>query len=423
MTNQRPEIRTPEGVVRGIESNGVATFHAIPYAAAPVADLRWRPPQAPASWDIHDGTRTGPVPPQLPSRLRAAMGDIHVPQSEDCLHLTVWTPSADSTPKPVVIWLHGGAWQSGGGALPWYAGETLARLGDVVVVGVNYRLAALGWLYVPGETANVGLLDQEAAIAWVKQNIAAFGGDSRKITLMGQSAGAGSIACMLTRGPICDRIILQSPSLGRGIRSAEQAHRITDAYLAALGVGDLDQARAMPVSALLQAQAHPDVAKVVGEEGSSRAMFGPVADGSVLGADVEKRFQAAAELADVLVGYTAEEMRAFPGAPDGKAGLALGDAVFGVESRAWAARAGAASRRAWLYEFDCAPSQDFGACHCIELPFIFGTWEAFDRASMLKGLPLADAVRLTSELQAAWIQFIREGTAPWPKAPHIHHFI
>ena len=142
------------------------------------------------------------------------MGDFDAPQSEDCLHLTVWTPAADAQRRPVVVWLHGGAWQSGAGALDWYDGARLAGRGDVVVVAVNYRLAALGWLHVPGQTANVGLLDQEAAIDWVMDNIDALGGDPERVTLMGQSAGASSICAMLARRPRFSRAILQSAALG-----------------------------------------------------------------------------------------------------------------------------------------------------------------------------------------------------------------
>ena len=166
--SERVRTALRAGTLTGVRDGGVCRYSAIPYAQAPVGSLRFAPPQ-PATWrSDRDATRPGTVAPQLPSRLRGAMGDFSAEQSEDCLHLTVWTPAADGKRRPVVVWLHGGAWQSGGGALDWYDGSRLARLGDVVVVAVNYRLAALGWLYVPGQTANAGLLDQEAAIDWVQ---------------------------------------------------------------------------------------------------------------------------------------------------------------------------------------------------------------------------------------------------------------
>src|SRR5690606_13630641 len=145
------------GTLTGVREGGVCRYGAIPYAQAQVGRLRFAPPR-PASWRGNlDATRPGAIAPQLPSRLRGAMGDFEAAQSEDRLHLTVWTPGADMRRRPVVVWLHGGAWQSGAGALDWYDGSRLAQRGDVVVVAVNYRLAALGWLHVPGQTANVGL--------------------------------------------------------------------------------------------------------------------------------------------------------------------------------------------------------------------------------------------------------------------------
>nr|WP_314359711.1 carboxylesterase family protein [uncultured Achromobacter sp.] len=312
--NQTVQATLPAGTLTGVqERGGVCRFSAIPYARPPVGKLRFAPPEA-ATWqgDL-DATQPGPVAPQLPSRLRDAMGDFNAPQSEDCLHLTVWTPAADSARRPVVVWLHGGAWQSGGGALDWYDGSALAARGDLVVVAVNYRLAALGWLYVPGQTANVGLLDQEAAIDWVFDNITGLGGDPERVTVMGQSAGASSICAMLARKPRFSRAILQSAALGRGFRSAAQAQALGQAFLEAAGVASLDAARALPVSALLAAQQSPAVAEVLRAEGSSRSQFCPVLDGHVLPEDIAPALQRAASRADVLVAYTRNEMAAFPG--------------------------------------------------------------------------------------------------------------
>ena len=215
----------------------VCRFSAIPFAQPPIGDLRFRPPQ-PSEWrGVLDATRPGPIAPQLPSRLRAAMGDFDAPQSEDCLHLTVWTPEVDKRRRPVLVWLHGGAWQSGAGSLGWYSGAKLAARGDIVVVAPNYRLGALGWIAVEGETANVGLLDQEAALDWVRTHIDAFGGDPEQVTVMGQSAGAMSIPCMLMREPLFHRGIMQSASIGRGFRPAGNAHQISRILLDAVCEG------------------------------------------------------------------------------------------------------------------------------------------------------------------------------------------
>jgi len=470
--NQTVHATLPAGTLTGVqERGGVCRFSAIPYARPPVGKLRFAPPEA-ATWqgDL-DATQPGPVAPQLPSRLRDAMGDFNAPQSEDCLHLTVWTPAADSARRPVVVWLHGGAWQSGGGALDWYDGSALAARGDLVVVAVNYRLAALGWLYVPGQTANVGLLDQEAAIDWVFDNITGLGGDPERVTVMGQSAGASSICAMLARKPRFSRAILQSAALGRGFRSAAQAQALGQAFLEAAGVASLDAARALPVSALLAAQQSPAVAEVLRAEGSSRSQFCPVLDGHVLPEDIAPALQRAASRADVLVAYTRNEMAAFPGyvanatraeaqaTTDNHArahvdsshvgnvspghvdpsrvdhvkpghvdhvGPALddpiGDQVFGAPSRAWARAAVTQGRQAWLARFDVAPTARFKACHCIELPFVFDTVSAFGDAPMLAGLDADHAQRLTAQTQQAWLAFIRGDAPDWPMAPHLHVF-
>lgn len=409
----------PAGMLTGVRDSGVCRYSAIPYAQAPVGKLRFAPPQ-PGAWHGNlDATRPGPVAPQLPSRLRGAMGDFHAAQSEDCLHLTVWTPAADNKRRPVVVWLHGGAWQSGGGALDWYDGANLAQRGDMVVVAVNYRLAALGWLYVPGQTANAGLLDQEAAIDWVLDNVQDLGGDPERITVMGQSAGASSICAMLARKPRFARAILQSAALGRGFRSAEQADALGQAFLRAAGADTLDAARELPVAALLQAQQAPAVAEVLRAEGSSRSQFAPVLDGQILPRDIAPALKRAASRADVLVCYTRDEMAAFPGNGTDPSDQQLGEAVFGAPSRQWADDAVAQGRDAWLARFDVAPTPRFGACHCIELPFVFDTLPAFSGAPMLGGLPPHQAQQLALATQQAWIAFIRGDAPGWPEAPHM----
>ncbi len=416
---ERVKATLRDGTLVGVREGGVCRYGAIPYAQAPVGDLRFAPPQ-PAAWRGElDATGTGTVAPQLASRLRGAMGDFDAQQSEDCLHLTVWTPAADGKRRPVVVWLHGGAWQSGGGALDWYDGSRLAQRGDVVVVAVNYRLAALGWLYVPGQTANVGLLDQEAAIDWVCANIQDLGGDPEHITVMGQSAGASSICAMLARKPRFSRAILQSAALGRGFRSARQADALGQVFLRAAGADSFAAARALPVSALLAAQQAPEVVQALRDEGSSRSLFGPVLDGQVLPQDIAPALLKAAGRADVLACYTRDEMAAFPDHGTDAASHQMGDAVFGAPSRLWGRQALAQGRDAWLARFDVAPTDRFGACHCIELPFVFGTLRAFAGAPMLAGLSAAHGEQLENRTQAAWLAFIRGEAPDWPQAPHL----
>ena len=193
-------VRTKAGELRGAYENGIAVFRGVPYAAAPVGELRFAPPQPAPAWQgVRDATQDGPIPPQGRSRLAHVMGDFERPQSEDCLTLNIWTPAADSKKRPVLVWIHGGAFASGAGSLPWYSGERFAANGDVVVVSINYRLGALGFLCLPGVSdGNLGLLDQVAALRFVRDNIAAFGGDPDNVTVVGQSAGAASIAILMT---------------------------------------------------------------------------------------------------------------------------------------------------------------------------------------------------------------------------------
>ena len=193
-------MRTKAGELRGAHENGIAVFRGVPYAAAPIGELRFAPPQPAPPWQgVRDATQDGPIAPQGRSRLAHVMGDFERPQSEDCLTLNIWTPAADAKKRPVLVWIHGGAFASGAGSLPWYSGERFAANGDVVVVSINYRLGALGFLCLPGVSdGNLGLLDQVAALRFVRDNIAAFGGDPDNVTVVGQSAGAASIAILMT---------------------------------------------------------------------------------------------------------------------------------------------------------------------------------------------------------------------------------
>ena len=187
---------TTSGRLRGATEGGVAVFRGVPYARPPVGPLRFAPPQPPDAWTgVRDATAFGPPAMQAanPVTGRAAVA----PPSEDCLTLNVWTPAPDAGRRPVLVWLHGGAFVFGAGSSPATRGATLARRGDAVVVTLNYRLGLFGYLRgvdVCGDalpsTGNAGLLDQLAALRWVRDEIAAFGGDPANVTVVGQSAGA-----------------------------------------------------------------------------------------------------------------------------------------------------------------------------------------------------------------------------------------
>ncbi len=454
-----PAAATAQGNLSGTVENGVAVFRAVPYAAPPVGELRFKPPAPPAAWrGERDASAHGPIAPQPPSRLRAAMGDFSCPQSEDCLTLTIWTPAADRARRPVLVWFHGGAFMSGAGSLPWYSGANMARRGDMVVVGVNYRLGALGFMHVPGVSApNLGLLDQFAALRWVREQIGAFGGDSANITVAGQSAGGFSVLAMLaapeTRARF-RRAISQSAPFGRMLRSPEAASENARKLQDLLAIRGANEWLSVPAADIVAAQVKLTVASAA--FANAVPPFTPVADRVLFGEDLLPAALAGAAERDLLVGHTRDEMAAFfaidervrnaaPDAVEGRfrdyfgaaAGAAMaeyaarsrgpapaqvlgeltGDAIFAGGSFAFAERVAALGRPAHVYRFDwAAPRNAFGACHCIEIPFMFNNLEAW-QAPMLEGGDTAAMHALAGQMQDAWIAFARTGDPAHPGMP------
>ncbi len=453
--HENPVARTSLGDLEGRWSEGIATFRNVPYAEPPIGQRRFAPPVPFRPWSgLRDAGTHGSIAPQAPSRLRLAMGDFSRPQSEDCLTLTIWTPAADDKHRPVLVWLHGGAYLSGAGSLDWYDGGRLAREGDVVVVGVNYRLGALGYLRRDGiSEGNLGLLDQEAALVWVRDHIAGFGGDPGRVTVAGQSAGGSSIACLLTlpaARKLFHRAILQSASLGRPPFSVPQAEAIAGKLLRQLGIdGDASDVRqrllAVPAARLVEAQMA--VARGEARFADTTPPFQPVLgrfdDAAPFIAEIARDFDGKA----LLIGATREEMHAFfardpamdapdPGAvaerfaaltgdagaielyrrrrPDGTPRDLLGDlvtdSVFAHPTYELAGATAEHGTPVWAYQFDWAPPDSpFKACHCIELPFVFGTFPAWPDAAMLAGADPAGLETLSAAIRGAWIAFVRDG--------------
>jgi para-nitrobenzyl esterase len=454
-----PIARTSYGSLRGAAEGDVLVFRGVPYAAPPVGPLRFERPHPAAPWTgERDATRDGPIPPQPPSRLRAAMGDFELPQSEDCLTLTITTPAADGAKRPVMVFLHGGAFWTGAGSLPWYAGGSLARHGDVVVVGVNHRLGALGFMHLPGVAPpNLGLHDQFAALDWVAAEIEAFGGDPDNVTVFGQSAGGLSILAMLASPRARARFrraIVQSAPFGRMLRSRADAAAIGEAMQRELGITDAAGWRDVPVARIATAQLA--VARSMAGFASTTPPFIPVADHELLGDDVIGAALAGAMERDVILGFTRDEMAAFfapvpemanapkaavrgvfarhfgasadeaiaeyrqrahlPG-PSGLLGEMLGDASFGGGLWAFAERLAAVGRPARVFRFDyAAPGNPFGACHCIELPFVFDTLADWP-APMLAGADREQAARLAAQMRDAWVAFARNGDPTHAELP------
>src|SRR5689334_3793785 len=215
-------IQLADGAVRGREESGVCSFLGIPYAAPPFGANRMRPPQPVAPWDgVRDATAFGPTTPKgdYPPQYMPLFPEVVI-AGEECLNLNVWTQDPGASGLPVLVWIHGGSFMNGSGSVSSYDGTAFARDG-VVCVTINYRLAAEGFLYLGDGIANLGLLDQLAALRWVQENIAAFGGDPGRVTVAGESAGAMSVTTLLSM-PLAAGLFAQAIA-----QSGAGAHTLT----------------------------------------------------------------------------------------------------------------------------------------------------------------------------------------------------
>jgi len=456
-------VNTRNGKVRGSVIEGVNTFKGIPYAAPPFGANRFRPPQPVESWsgvrDALDYGATVPKPPYFPPF------DVLLPEpaipGEDCLNLNIWSPDLGEAKLPVMVWIHGGAFANGSGAITMYDGSRFARDG-VVCVTINYRLGVDGFLYLGNGTANVGLLDQIAALAWVQENIADFGGDPGNVTIFGESAGGMSVGTLLSMplaAGLFHRAIAESGA-GHHVISAETALLIGHYLAQKLGVEPtLEAITSVPVNRLLQAQVelsgdvfnNPNPA-LWGEAAANLMPFEPVIDGDILAMRPIDRLAAGAGAnVSIMVGTNAEEQRLFL-VPNGVIGYITDEAVAGtagayglpVETalaiyRAtrptaspgdllvaivtdWFYRIPAirlaeayAKRNAatYMYEFAWRSPQFaglLGACHSLEIPFVFDTLDKEGLEPLLGSNP---PQRLANMMHAAWVAFATTGDPGW----------
>lgn len=319
------EIAIESGVLMGADQGDTRAFRGIPFAAPPVGDLRWKPPEAVEPWTgVRDATQNGSACPQLPTLI----GDL--PTNEDCLYLNVWAPKeAPPEPVPVMVWIHGGAWALGSGAEPIYDGQRLVEHSDRVVVSINYRLAALGFLAHPalsaesntGSSGNYWLLDQVAALEWVQRNILAFGGDPGNVTVFGESAGGGNV-CALMASPLTTglfhRAISQSGICGSGLFAGTLSTNEQRGEATAATLGCTDAAN---VLSCLRGQTENQLVGLLAVTGPRGGLFYapsdaliplPFADGHALPADTDARFASGdVQPVPLLIGTNGDESRVF----------------------------------------------------------------------------------------------------------------
>jgi para-nitrobenzyl esterase len=457
-----PVVDTVYGPVRGIDDGTVKAWKGIRYAAPPVGELRWRAPRPPQRWtEPADATRVGPVCPQ-PTDPRIPI-DLGAPQGNDCLTLNVWA-SSDTSPgdgKPVMVWVHGGAYILGSSAQPLYDGRVLASSGEVVIVTLNYRLGALGFLDLSPFTTktstfetNLGLRDVLFALNWVRDNVADFGGDPERITLFGESAGAGVVTTLLASpaaaGLFAAAIAQSSPATS--IYDPARSRVVAEQFLVALGVDDAAGLAAAPTAAVLAASKR--VFDDVPLRTPGTLAFAPIVDGDVvpdypvtvaragrthavpllIGTNEHEaalfRFMKSpllpitpqaikamfAEIASEQPGLqlpTEDELSATYRGRGKTPGMGVArDLGFRMPS-IWMAEGHAAVAPVYVYRFDWATPMlrllRLGAAHATELPYVWGNLVAGPKDPTFKLGGLKAGTAVSKRMRARWRNFAASG--------------
>lgn len=445
--------KTASGLVEGSADDGVVAWLGVPYAAPPVGDLRWRPPQLAKAWDgVRQASAFAPACMQTGVSMP---GEIPPAISEDCLYLNVWSPADDrDEPLPVIVWIHGGGWTNGATAMPLYSGASLARRG-VVFVSIAYRLGPLGFLAHPELSAesgaatsgNYGLMDQIAALIWVQENIATFGGDPERVTIAGQSAGGMAVSVLMASpqaAGLFSGAIGQSGGLFEPLQLAP-GYQLTNAekdgvaYGESVGAASLADLRALPADKLLGGRAgsisHPVIEpRVLPLSPYDAYVAGRVHDVPVLvGANADEG-RSLADLSRVTAATYADDLKrqwgalppplvtAYPYTTDEEAKAARvafeRDLRFGWDMWAWARLQAKAGRPAFYYRFDHAPPfpagsvrEHWGAAHFAEL------WYMFDNLDPADGAWTDADERLADTMADYWVNFARNGNPNGPGLP------
>lgn len=439
-------LRVDGGLIEGVTADGATVYRAIPYAAAPTGPRRWREPQPVHPWA--GVRRARDFAPACAQTGASIPGETVAAASEDCLYLNVWTPASPTRRAlPVLVWIHGGGFSNGNAALPLYWGDRLARR-QIVVVTFNYRLGAFGFLAHPeltGESAhassgNYGLLDQVAALRWVRRNIAAFGGDPARVTIAGQSAGSSSVSILMA-SPVARGLFHQAIGQSGGFFEPVQiaphfalrnAERDGVAFAGALGVHSLAELRALPADALLRANAGRITHPVIDSYLLPRPPFEVFAEGRqarvplLVGVNAQeavalgdfRSVRAATFAQDIIAAFgplPPPLLGAYPHRPDDldarRARVAFEtDLRFGWNMWTWARLQAASGAPVFAYRFEhsppfpaATPYAGWGASHFAEL------WYMFDHLDQ-EPWPWTDGDRrLADGMASYWANFVRRG--------------
>ena len=470
---------TASGKIRGTLEDGILNFKGIPYAAAPIGPLRFKPPVKATPWaGIRDTTQFGARAVQndnafnIAPAIRAVFAEPPVePVNEDCLFLNVWTPALDDAgDRPVMVWLHGGAFISGSGSAAWYDGANLARKGNVVVVTLNHRLGAFGYLHLAeiagadfASSGNVGMLDIVAALEWVRDNIARFGGDAENVTIFGESGG-GAKSCMLMAMPAAQglfhKAIVQS---GPSVETMDAAAATATArqVMKEAGVGSVADLVALSAEKLLAAQ-NAVLARISAMSFANRRKqgFNPVIDGVIVpGGPFAPAAPAISRHVPLMIGTNKDEMNLFFGMAPWAEGLTedklpqaaaqfVGDRAGSIVAAYRAADPRATPRDlvlriasdqsirlpsltiadrkiaqqgapvyVYLFTWETPVAQGkLGACHALEIPFVF---DNLDKTRLTGDAPTRGV--LADAMSRAWIEFAYKddpnhgGIPHWPR--------
>ncbi|MFI6575652.1 carboxylesterase/lipase family protein [Nocardiopsis sp. NPDC050513] len=454
-----PETRTASGAVRGRREGGLAVFRGIPFAEPPVGGARFAAPRPARAWDgVREAFSFGPPPPQ-----EEVMPGAAPVTGDDWLTVNVWTPDPDpAARRPVMVWIYGGAYKFGSSDDPGYDASRIASDGDLVVVTFNHRVGIEGFAQIEGAPANRGLLDQVAALEWVRDNIAAFGGDPGRVTVFGESAGAGGIAALLAMPRatgLFGRAIAQS--VPGTFFSPELAADIATAIAGELGLrptaADLSgvDPRALPAAGAAVSARMRGYEDRWGAVALTPTPFSPVVDGDVLPVTPWRALaDGAGRDVDLVVGHTRDEYRLFtamagqlgqitpeeaakalrafgPGAdgerayrdafPDASAErlheLVQSDWLFRMPSLRLAEAQVAGGGRAHVYELTwSAPGSGgvLGASHGLDVPLVFGAYDATLGQLLIGPEPSAEAEALSARVRTAWTGFAATGDPGWP---------